>query len=157
MKSWEQDLQSDLRCLGSWSLTVAARREWREGGKRRQKEFAHTCCKCSVAALELDAISEPWQDAPKEPHTAATRRRVCLSLSKLKCLNCIQFAAHLPHHSIFALIVQHFPSPSMRNIVLPMRSQAHFRRALFAHSAAPLDSFLATLDQHLFPLTIYSL
>lgn len=122
-----------------------------------QKEFAHTCCKCSVAALELDAISEPWQDAPKEAHTAATRRRVCLSLSKLKCLNCIQFAAHLPHHSIFALIVQHFPSPSMRNIVLPMRSQAHFRRALFAHSAAPLYPFLATLDQHLFPLTIYSL
>lgn len=111
MKSWEQDLQSDLRCLSSWSLTVAAREREKRGGKRRQQEFAHTCCKCSVAALELDAISEPWQDAPKEAHTAATRRRVCLSLSKLKCLNCIQFAAHLPHHSIFALIVQHFPPP----------------------------------------------
>lgn len=52
----------------------------RRKGKGRHKEFAHTCCKCSVAALELDAISEPWQDAPKEAQLQQGDAFVFLSL-----------------------------------------------------------------------------
>lgn len=142
-KSWEQDLHSDPQSdLRSQLMIINLGQEQQKGemGQRRR-----------LRTHVANAAWPPWTwrrrrvmaGSPKAAQLQQGDAFVLASL--LRRFTCIQFAAHLPHHSIFRLIrAQLFPSPV----------QAHFRPASFRTHTTLL---LATLDQHLFPLFINSL
>lgn len=120
-------------------INRGSKRERREGGRGGRRSSHTHVANAAWPPSNLTPSASRGRIPPKR-HSCNKETRLSFSLSKLECLNCIQFAAHLPHHSIFALIVQHFPSPSMRNMVCCQCDLRHISGAPYSHTPRLLST-----------------